>query len=58
MRQGKFDVSYSDIVNYMPGHGDWSFDDYDARDLIRGELIGDLSDEEFQKIIEWCYQNF
>jgi len=54
--QGKYDVSYSDIVNYILGHGDLAFNLQDKKGLRRGELIGNLSGEEFKKIIEWCFE--
>ena len=56
VRQGKFDTSYADIVNYMLGQGEWRFDDYNERDLVRTELIGDLSDEAFRRITKWCFE--
>jgi len=37
--QGKYDVSYSDIVNYILGHGDLAFNLQDKKGLRRGELI-------------------
>ena len=57
VRQGKYDATYSDIVNYINGHGEWDFDFHDKGDLIRGELLGDLSGEELSKIIEWCFKH-
>ncbi|KKN12082.1 hypothetical protein LCGC14_1020050 [marine sediment metagenome] len=56
IRQGKFSVSYADIVNYILGHGDLAFNLRNKLGLIRGELIGDLTDQEFRHIIEWCYK--
>ncbi|KKK42717.1 hypothetical protein LCGC14_0871670 [marine sediment metagenome] len=43
IRLGKYGVSYSDIVNYILGHGDLDFNLQDEKDLKRGELIGNLS---------------
>ncbi|MBA7524741.1 hypothetical protein ES705_16883 [subsurface metagenome] len=56
VHQGKCGASYSDIVNYINGHGDLAFTLQDEKGLRRGELIGDLSGEELSKIIEWCFQ--
>ena len=56
VRQGKYGVYYSDIVNYINGHGEWDFDDCDEGDLIRGEILGGLSGKELSRIINWCYQ--
>jgi len=55
VRQEKYGVSYSDIVNYILGHGDLAFNFQDENGLRHGELIGNLSEEEFRRIIEWCY---
>jgi hypothetical protein len=41
----------------MLGHGDLDFNLRDEKGLRRGELIGDLSDEDFRRIIEWCFQH-
>lgn len=55
VRPCKYDVSHSDIINYMLGQGDLAFNLRDEKGLRRGELIGDLSDEDFRNIIEWCF---
>ena len=55
VRPCKFGVSHSDIINYMLGHGDLAFNFRDEKGLRRGELIGNLSDEESRDLIEWCF---
>lgn len=57
VRQGKYGVYYSDLVNYINGHGEWDFDDCDEGGLIWGEKLGGLSGEELSRIINWCYQH-
>ena len=56
IRQGKYSVSYADVVNYINGHGDLAFNFRNKLGLIRGELIGDLTGQELSQIIEWCYK--
>ena len=55
IRQGKYGISYSDIVNYILGHGDLAFNFQGEKGLKRGEIIGNLSGQELSKIIGWCY---
>ena len=56
IRQGKYRVSFADIINYIYGRGDWDFDDQDENGSRRGEILWKASGEEFSKVIEWCSQ--
>ena len=47
-RQCKYGVYFSDIINYILGHGDLAFNQQNEKGLRRGEIIGDLSEEEFR----------
>ena len=49
--QGKYSISYTDIVNYIQGHAEWNFNIHDERGLMRSELIGNLSGQLLGKII-------
>jgi len=55
VRQGKYSVSYADIVNYIQGHGEWGFDIHDERGLMRGEIIGNHIPPKFIDIVDEFY---
>lgn len=38
IRQGKYRVSFADIINYIYGRGEWDFDIRDENGLRRGEV--------------------
>ena len=56
IRQGKYRVSFADIINYIYGRGDWDFDIQDENGLRRGEVLIIASGEELSKAIELCSQ--
>ncbi len=46
IHQGEFSVSYREIVNYVLGQGDLAFNFQNKPGFFRGELIGDLTEQE------------
>ncbi|KKL90694.1 hypothetical protein LCGC14_1902120 [marine sediment metagenome] len=56
IHQGEFSVSFGEIVNYLLGQGDLAFNFQNKLGFFRGELIGDLTEQELNQIIEWCYK--